>query len=374
MGISDRHYIRVGPRASSGLGNLRFISFNTWLIIINVAVFLLNNVFLGNVQSLQVSASMGNEYAPQVTREQRDRGVVVNEIRPHPAVPGWYVKPIIDPKTITTAPNGQPVPVIIGSERFAPMPVIEALGHFSTAKAFVPGFQVWRFITFQFLHYDIMHLAFNMIGLWFVGGMVEQHLGRKRYAAFYLVCGIFGALMYLFLNFLGYSLDSAFGKGAVHIPGVLFNDVYTPLIGASAGVFGVLIAAARLEPNATVWVYFLFPVRLRIAVLVLAAITLFNLFAGSHNAGGEAAHVGGIIAGYYFIRRPYLLRDFFDVLGNSRRPPRRPGAATARRRPPPSLGLEGEIERILRKVESEGIQSLSEHEKRLLRQFNESRG
>jgi membrane associated rhomboid family serine protease len=92
--------------------------------------------------------------------------------------------------------------------------------------------QAAQLVTFQFLHANTDHLIFNMLGLWFIGGMVESALGRRRYLAFYLVCGISGALMFLFLNLLGWGFH-------LHLPGLLFADPYTPLIGASAGVFGV---------------------------------------------------------------------------------------------------------------------------------------
>jgi membrane associated rhomboid family serine protease len=356
MAINDRNFVRVGPRASSGLGNLRVISFNTWLIIINVAVFVVG-YFLSASPAFQVHTSMGHKWLTGTTDEQKTRAVLVDRVGPDPENPGWLFKPIVDPA------NGQ----LIGRDRFVYMQALESFGHFSTAKAFVPGFQVWRFITFQFLHYNWIHLLFNMLGLWFVGGLVEQHLGFKRYAAFYLTCGIFGALFYLLLNFIGYVIKLTYGS--VQIPGILFNDEYTPLIGASAGVFGVLIAAARLEPMATVWVYFLIPVRLRTAVTVLVLITLFNLFSGSHNAGGEAAHVGGILAGFYFIKRIYLLRDFFDILGNSRLPSRAPPPNTVG--PDPVAAMEEEVERILQKTETHGVHNLSEREHKLLREYNE---
>ena len=370
MPTHERNFIRVGPRASSGFGNLRFISFNTWLIIVNVAVFVINAIL-----GLNVHTPMGQVFIRGVSSEEVKRAVVFDIVKPDPENPGWFYKPIVDPASVDPT-TGQPLPREIGRDRFAIMPLVESLGHFSTAKAFVPGFQVWRFLTFQFLHYNWVHLLFNMLGLWFVGGMVEQHLGFKRYAAFYLTCGIFGALFYLLLNFLGFIVNIV-SHNPVHIPGLLFNDVYTPLIGASAGVFGVLIAAARLEPMATVWVYFLIPVRLRTAVIILVLITLFNLFSGSHNAGGEAAHVGGIIAGFYFIKRIYLLRDFFDIFGNSRLPRRTRGkhvshASTPATLPGPAAAIEREVERILLKSELQGIQSLTEDERRLLREYNQS--
>jgi membrane associated rhomboid family serine protease len=373
MRTSDRNYVRFGPRASSGLGNLRFISFNTWLIILNVAVFGINFLLSAN-PAFQIYTPMGQSWRPDIalTDAQKRRAVVIDKVGPDPENPGWLAKPIVDPDFVDPA-SQRVVPTVIGRDRFVYMGLLESLGHFSTAKAFVPGFQVWRFITFQFIHYNWIHLLFNMLGLWFVGGLVEQHLGFKRYAAFYLTCGIFGALFYLLLNLVGYLVKLTYGP--VEIPGLLFNDVYTPLIGASAGVFGILIAAARLEPMATVWIYFLIPVRLRTAVTVLVLITLYNLFNGSHNAGGEAAHVGGILAGFYFIRRIYLLRDFFDIFGNSRlpsrkRPPPRPGAHPPATADPLAL-MEHEVERILQKSELHGVHSLSPAEHSLLRQYNE---
>ena len=108
--------------------------------------------------------------------------------------------------------------------------------HMSTDHA-IWGVQYWRFIGFQFLHANMQHLIFNMIGLYFFGPLVEQFLGGKRYLAFYLLCGIFGSVLYLILNLGGYVFQN-------DIPGLLFNDTRTPLVGASAGVFGILLAGA----------------------------------------------------------------------------------------------------------------------------------
>ncbi|MBT4524096.1 MAG: rhomboid family intramembrane serine protease, partial [Phycisphaerae bacterium] len=92
--------------------------------------------------------------------------------------------------------------------------------HLSTTHSIL-GVQYWRFIGFQFLHANFQHLLFNMIGLYFFGPLVEQYLGGKRFLAFYLLCGIFGAVLYLLLNLGGL----IFGDS---IPGFLFNDPSTP--------------------------------------------------------------------------------------------------------------------------------------------------
>jgi len=300
MGIYDREYIRTGPRSQSGLGAMRMLSVNTWIIIVNVAVYLLDrSVFQGRLAD-------------------------------------WF--------------------------------------YFSTAKAFF-GLEIWRFVGFQFLHANFDHILFNMLGLFFFGQMVEEYLGRKRYLAFYLLSGVSGALMYLTLNLLGQFLPS--------VPGVLFNSFTTPLIGASAGVFGVLMAAAFIAPNATILLFFILPMRLSTAVYGYVAIVVFNLLSHGANAGGDAAHLGGALAGFYFIRNPHLLRDFFDgfVPTGRKKRAQRPKQRKSRlqkkpksKRSPFAPGpSDAEIDRILAKVATQGLHSLSESERKSLRKATQAR-
>lgn len=214
------------------------------------------------------------------------------------------------------------------------------------------GLQYWRFIGFQFLHANFQHLLFNMIGLFFFGPLVEQYLGGKRYLAFYLLCGIFGAVMYLILNLGGY----IFGDS---IPGLLFNDTATPLVGASAGVFGILLAGAFLAPNVRVLVFFIIPMRLSTMAYALVLLALFTVIFGQNNAGGEAAHLGGAAAGWYFIRNAHHLNGFFDFLGKA--------DPTSKHFALRDKGAsQAEVDRILDKIHKKGLQSLSNKEKKIL--------
>jgi len=191
--------------------------------------------------------------------------------------------------------------------------ILREYGHFSTyhAATWGGGIQFWRFLTFQFLHADITHIFFNMLGLYMFGAMVEDHLGARKYVAFYLTCGIFGAFLYLILNLLGQFLK---------VPGLLFNDIRIPLIGASAGVFGVIMACAKIAPNTVVQLLIPpVPLKMRTMAYAYVGIAFVSLFFGARNAGGEAAHIGGALAGFFFIRNSHLLRDFFDVFSDSRR-------------------------------------------------------
>ncbi len=232
-------------------------------------------------------------------------------------------------------------------------------GWFST-QTLISRLEVWRVVTFQFLHGDPVHLALNMFGLWVFGRTVEEHLGRKRYLAFYLVCGICGALMYLVLNLLAHIAGSL---GYPNIPILLYNSAKSPLIGASAGVFGVIVASAYFRPNDRMQLLF-FPATIRLSVLAYTyvAIAAINLLFGRQNKGGEAAHLGGAVAGFFFVRNAHLLRDFFDVFQNSRKPGdgRRDGAD-------PPRATDAELDRILGKIREQGMSSLTDGEKQSLR-------
>lgn len=233
---------------------------------------------------------------------------------------------------------------------------------FSTHLGF-EKLEVWRLVTYQFLHANFWHLAFNMYGLYMFGRVVEAHMGRRTYAAFYLVCGIFGGLLFLSLN-----LSALLG---LSLPGVLLVSKFTPLVGASAGVFGVAIARAYITPKDIVRLLFP-PIDLDMRTLAYGFVGLafLNLILAGDNQGGDAAHVGGAIAGYFFVRRTHLLRDFFEVSKKSEAP----GKKKKSRRTPGRRGAsDDEVDRILDKVQAEGIHSLSEREKKKLSEATEER-
>lgn len=350
MGIYEREYVRVGPRSQSGLGSLGFISVNSWIILLNVAVFFLDVLSSPYatpvVVDLKIDPDADLRYVRvlPVVHDALARVVppeAYRRIRPDARL----YEPVIDTRTGTRA----------GTATVALMSPIQKWGHFSTARGFF-GIELWRFVSFQFLHANITHLLFNMFGLWVFGGMVEQYLGARRYAAFYLTCGIFGAVSYLILNFLGNLVPPNL---PAKYPLLLLDSIYTPLIGASAGVFGVLLACAFIAPNAMVMLLFPpVPLKLKWMAYGYFALAAWNLIRQGANAGGDAAHIGGALAGAFFIRRAHLLRDFFEVLG-----PRR--GRRARDIP------RSEIDRILAKVATQGLRSLSDEEKRILQDASE---
>lgn len=160
------------------------------------------------------------------------------------------------------------------------------VGFFSTALG-VRRLQLWRWLTFQFLHADPLHLLFNMLFLYFFGPIVEARLGKRRFVAFYLICGLSGAASYVLLWRLG----------------ILIHSAESTLVGSSAGLFGLMAAGAVIAPHYRVQL--LWPpisLALRTMVLVYIGFAVLMVWTGGANAGGEAAHLGGAIAGFLLIR------------------------------------------------------------------------
>jgi membrane associated rhomboid family serine protease len=236
MGIYDRDYYR-DPAGPTRFGGIRLWSMNTKLIAINIAIFLIDNL-----------------YSKTLVDED---GYILGQIHP-----------------------------------------IHQWGRFSVNAA-VFHLQIWRFLSFQFLHFNLQHILYNMIALFFFGPMIETYFGSRKYLAFYLLCGCAGAVMNVLL-----------WAGGVYPP----TD---QMVGASAGIFGVLIAAAQVAPDTQVLIYGIIPVRLRVLAWVLLGIAAYTVLTNGHNAGGEAAHLGGAAAGFLLIKYPQLLK-FTDY----RRPPR----------------------------------------------------
>jgi hypothetical protein len=133
-------------------------------------------------------------------------------------------------------------------------------------------------------------------------------------------------------------------------------------VGASAGIFGIMFAAARLAPNTQVLLFFVIPMKLRTLAILLLGWAIWTIVRAGNNAGGEAAHLGGAIAGWYFIGNTHHLHGFFDFLGRVD-PTSRSGAARRARRLAPD---NAEIDRILTKIQTQGIASLTRSERETL--------
>ena len=363
MGLYDRDYLRADQprRGGPSAGSPRNWSVNAWLIAICVGVFFLE-VFMP-LQPIETGLYWVLDKDSGQWVELTDDPFRLGSIRNEDTVLGSDLVTLSIPAEGegTRLISGFPVSTssgdVIGLAEGTMASTLSYWFHFSTKKV-IGGAQLWRLVGFQFLHANEYHLLFNMIGLFFFGPLVERFLGGKRYLAFYLLCGMFGALLYLMLNLGGYVLSEFLGYSAV--PGLLFNATGTPLIGASAGVFGVLMAGAYLAPDVRVLLFFIIPMRLAVLAWALVIISLLSVLWNLNNAGGEAAHLGGAAGGFYFIRHPQSLHGLFDFFGKvdptSRHFAVRRG--TSSKADP--------VDRILDKISREGLKSLSAKEKRIL--------
>jgi membrane associated rhomboid family serine protease len=148
----------------------------------------------------------------------------------------------------------------------------------ATASGGQVGFGVWQVVTYAFLHGDLVHLAFNMFALYMFGGAIESVYGPRRYAVYYFVCVISAAIAQLLV---------------AQMSGGMY-----PTVGASGGVFGLLLAYAVYFPHNKVMLMFLpVPIPSRIFVAIYAAIELFLGVTGTQAGVAHFAHLGGMVGG-----------------------------------------------------------------------------
>jgi len=239
------------------------------------------------------------------------------------------------------------------------------LASFEVGSAIFGG-QVWRLLTYQFLHAGFFHLLFNMIGLYFFGPLMERWWGSKRFLAFYLLCGATGAVIFTLIVLLAPGM--LYDMTAVRAAG--YSEYDSGLVGASGSLFGILAACAVVYPHQRVMLLFPpIPMTMRTMALVFLGIAAVSLIAGSRNAGGEAAHLGGALTGFLLVKYPRVLGFADRVSPQAVRD--RLGATMRQRETRRSEDLDAEIDRILDKVSREGLQSLTHKEKKLLQRDTE---
>ena len=209
---------------------------------------------------------------------------------------------------------------------------------------------VWQFLTFQFLHAGGMHFVGNMVGLYFLGRMVESMIGGRRFLVLYISSGLIGGV---FQSLLGLIFPSVFGL---------------PVVGASAGVFGLLAAVAALNPEGVILLFFILPVKMKYAALLAAVVAAFYIVVPVEIGVAHAAHLGGMAMGWLFVRK-ILHGDWSRLTGMLRRaekvqPPRiKPEPLDPKNE---TDFLESQVDPILDKISAHGIGSLTTREREIL--------
>lgn len=216
---------------------------------------------------------------------------------------------------------------------------------------------IWQPITYLFLHGNLWHLFFNLFALWMFGMPVEAQWGERDFLKYYFLCGL--------------------GAAAAHLALAPHSGI--PVIGASGSVYGLLVAFAMLYPDAVVYLYFLIPIKAAHMALLFGAIEFFAGATGSTPGVARFAHLGGMLTGYLYIRWWWVAKIQLKALWRraSRAEPEDEPAPRPipRRAAKPKVAAPAddmaEVDRILDKILSDGLESLTDEERGIMHKYSE---
>ena len=230
-------------------------------------------------------------------------------------------------------------------------------------------FKPWTMVTYFFTHEGFFHIIFNMLFLYWFGKLIVEYMGSKKLVSLYIIGGLAGGIFFIII----YNL----------LP--VFQDRVTTsvMLGASAGVFAVVVGAATLMPNFTFFLLLLGPVRIKYIALFYVFLSFAQTIGA--NAGGELAHLGGAFIGYIYIRQLQkgndigtwvivslqYLQSFFVRRSKIKVTHKSSGRMSTRTKQTMTSTRQEEIDAILDKISQSGYESLSKEEKQKL--FNASK-
>jgi len=151
--------------------------------------------------------------------------------------------------------------------------------NFGLIPALVTDLELWRLFTYQFLHGGVFHLALNMLMLWMFGSELEHRWGHRFFTKYYFVCAVGGGIAFTLVQW----------------------GEWVTSVGASGAIYGVLMAYAMWFPNRQVYLYFLFPIRVRYLVIFLILLELVQAIDATGTVA-HTAHLGGMAFGYGYLR------------------------------------------------------------------------
>lgn len=159
---------------------------------------------------------------------------------------------------------------------------------------------IWQFVTYMFLHGGLGHIFFNMFALWMFGVELERTWGTREFLKFYFLTGIAAGLS-----------TALFSWGS-----------NIPTIGASGAIYGILAAYALFFPDRYVYLYLLFPIKMKYLAIILGVLEFVAARNQAQSGIAHVAHLGGMVVGYFYLRYKYrhwgIGKDFFKNLFRKR--------------------------------------------------------
>jgi membrane associated rhomboid family serine protease len=154
--------------------------------------------------------------------------------------------------------------------------------------AVIGQLRVWQLATYMFIHGGLFHILFNMLALWMFGTELERVWGTRYFVKFYFVTGIGAAILTVAFSMLPVGFAQQ-----IH---------YSLVIGASGAIYGLLLAYALYFPKRQIYMYFIFPIPVKIFVALLGAIALFSSLSDVQGGVANATHLGGLLVAYVFLK------------------------------------------------------------------------
>ena len=199
--------------------------------------------------------------------------------------------------------------------------------------------QIWQPITYMFVHGDFFHIFMNMFVLWMFGSEMESIWGGKKFLQYYLFTGIGSGLVWLMFN---------------------YGSTYSILIGASGAIYGILLAYGLMFPNRKVLIYFLFPIKVKYFVAILALISFVSSIDTSGSNISHLTHLSGMIIGFVYLKFPSFKYRSSIMISNKIVESKQ---RKIEKRKANTMLLQKKVDRLLDKVSDGGFDSLSEDEK-----------
>ncbi len=210
--------------------------------------------------------------------------------------------------------------------------------------------RLYTIFTYMFFHDGLLHLLFNMLGLYWFGQIFLNFLKNRQFHFIYLAGGLAGAVLYI----IGLNIFPVFA-----------NSIYgTTVIGSSAAVMAIIVAAATLMPDYSLFMLFLGPVKIK--YLALAFFVLDILGIAATNAGGSFAHIGGAVFGFFYIKSLQNGNDWSKIFQPKPKMKVFKNDRPVVKKQSINSVSQKEIDAILDKISSSGYDKLSAGEKEKL--------